>query len=310
MPHSPADRPAATTRPEPIPERPDSPSGSGMQQAARAIQEGLSFGEVPPTAGQPSVPRLANLRDLGGWRTTDGRTVRSGLLFRSVAPDRLEAPGLAAFADLGVRTVYDLRTVAEREAAPDRVPDGVEIVTLDVLAAAEQAAPAHLTELFSDPATVNSQLGGGRAEELFASAYRGFVSLPSARDSYRALFTGLADPSRRPALFHCTTGKDRTGWASAALLTWLGVPDEDVLAEYLLTNELLRPALQSVYDRFTAAGGDPQILEAILGVRAGYLATAFEEMRTAFGSIEDYITTGLGLPAEVQAGLRSGLLEG
>lgn len=293
--------------PDPIPSELAQESTS---QGAAAFAEALAFGETSaPTAG-PNVPRLANLRDLGGWRTAEGRTVKRGQVFRSVATNRLEADGLAALDGLGVRTVYDLRTDAERAAAPDRVPDGVRVVALDVLAGAEQAAPAHLTELFADAAAVNSALGDGRAEELFVSSYRSFVTLPSAQSAYRTLFTGLATEPQRPALFHCTTGKDRTGWAAAALLTWLGVSREDVLAEYLRTNELLRPALQPVYERFADAGGDLEILDAILGVREPYLAAALDELHSSYGSIQTYFSTGLGLSPQVQSELREGLLEG
>lgn len=293
--------------PEPIPAE---LADTATSQGAAAFAEALAFGETAEPAVGPSVPRLANLRDLGGWRTSEGRTVKRGQVFRSVATNRLEADGLAALDGLGVRTVYDLRTEAERAAAPDRVPDGVQVVALDVLADAEQAAPAHLTELFADPSMVSSALGDGRAEELFVSSYRSFVTLPSAQSAYRTLFSGLATAPRRPALFHCTTGKDRTGWAAAALLTWLGVSADDVLTEYLRTNDLLRPALQPVYDRFGEAGGDLEILDAILGVREPYLTAALDELHAAYGSIDAYFSTGLGLSPQVQRQLREGLLEG
>ena len=87
-----------------------------------------------------AIATLPNLRDVGGWPTTDGRQVRRGLLYRSVAPTRLDETGLVAFAALRIATVFDLRTAAEREPAPDRVPAGTEVVALDMLADAVGAA--------------------------------------------------------------------------------------------------------------------------------------------------------------------------
>jgi protein-tyrosine phosphatase len=103
---------------------------------------------------------------------------------------------------------------------------------------------------------------------------------------------------------HCTTGKDRTGWATAALLLLLGVSEEDVFDDYLLTNELLLPSFAGVFEKFTDAGGDPSLLEPVLGVRRQYLEVSLATMRTSFGTIEGYFSDGLGLDAERQALLR------
>jgi protein-tyrosine phosphatase len=209
---------------------------------------------APVTAGEAiPVASLPNLRDVGGWPTRDGLTVRRGVVYRSVALNHLADDDLAAVEELGLRTVYDLRTQAEREAGPDRALDGVENVVADVLADSTDAAPAELVGVLSDPKQAEALLGDGKVETLFGGAYREIVSLPSALAGYRGLFTGLADPDRRPALYHCTTGKDRTGWATAALLTLLGVDRELVLREYLLTNEQLVPSLEPIFARFAAA---------------------------------------------------------
>jgi len=135
------------------------------------------------------------------------------------------------------------------------------------------------------------------------------VRLPSAREGYREMFTDLADPAFLPASFHCTTGKDRTGWGAAALLLLLGVSEDDVMTDYLLTNDQLLPALKPVLDAFEAAGGDPDLLIPVLGVRREYLETALDEMRTTYGDIETYFIEGLGIDAETIARLRSRLVE-
>lgn len=255
------------------------------------------------------ITTLPNLRDLGGLPASGGRTVRSGIVFRSVDLGGLDDSGLRAVAALGVRTVYDLRTAGEREARPDRLPDGVREVVLDVLADAESQPPAQLQDILADPvrAQVFSEQGGVEAQ--FTAAYRDLVRLPSARRSYAGLYRGLVDAPEAPALFHCTTGKDRTGWGAAALLALLGVDAEAVQEEYLRTNTDLLPALQPLFDRFAEAGGDPRVLEPALGVRSEYLATAFSVVEEDYGSIERYFTAGLGLEEPVLHDLREALLE-
>ena len=118
------------------------------------------------------------------------------------------------------------------------------------------------------------------------------------------MFLSLADRSALPAVFHCTTGKDRTGWAAAALLTLLGVPEETVMADYLRTNDYLLTHYATAIDGFVAGGGDRGIPVAIFGVKRAYLEAAFDEMRTRHGSIERYFADGLGIDAAGQQALR------
>ena len=141
-------------------------------------------------------------------------------------------------------------------------------------------------------------------EEGFRESYRQFVSLPSAKAEFRNLFLAVGDRSQLPALFHCTTGKDRTGWAAAAFLTLLGVPRDKVMEDYLRSNDYILPLYRQVIDGFVSAGGEERIPLAILGVRQEYLDAAFAEMETQYGTIENYFTEGLGIDAARQEALR------
>ena len=107
-----------------------------------------------------------------------------------------------------------------------------------------------------------------------------------------------------PALFHCTTGKDRTGWAAAALLTLLGVPEETVLEDYLRSNDYILPLYEKEIQAFVAGGGESSIPQAIFGVRTEYLEASFKEMRTRYGTIERYFSKALGIDAAAQRSLR------
>lgn len=261
---------------------------------AAATTPGLSLGVT-------SVP---NLRDLGGYTTADGAVVASGLVYRANQLSGISPGDMEKLASLHLKNAYDLRTAEEREKRPDELPTGVEYVWLDVLADSPQAGPAQLEKLMQNPEEANAMLGGGRVEEMFRKSYREFVSLPSARAEFGKLFLALGDEEQLPALFHCTTGKDRTGWAAAALLTLLGVPEDKVIEDYLRSNDYILPAYKKVIDAFIEAGGEESIPRAILGVKQEYLEAAFDEMQTNYDTIENYFTQGLQINATQQEALR------
>lgn len=261
-----------------------------------------------PRPGTP-IAAVTNMRDLGGWPTGEGGRVRFGLLYRSAALDELQGQAQEHFIRLGIRSVYDLRVEEERKSKPDRVPTGTKHIVVDVLKDETSAAPAQLLNMASDPELAKSLLGGGKGIELFEQGYRQIVSLPSALEAYRRLFTDLSCDEHRPALFHCAGGKDRTGWAAAAMLLLLGVPEDVVVKEYLLTNEQLLPAYKPVFDRFESMGGDPELLMPVFGAREEYLHAALDEVCQRFGTIDGYFTDGLGLDAGTLRRLRATFIE-
>ncbi|MGF7124602.1 tyrosine-protein phosphatase [Rhodococcus sp. TAF43] len=268
---------------------------------------------IPGAKPGASIPILSvpNLRDIGGYRTSDGGSVRFGRFYRSTDLSKITVDDAPRLADLGLVTVFDLRTHSEREAAPDRLPASAREVALDVLAdKAYRSVPAQMQAVLADPSIAVTMLGENKAVDYFLGSYRDFVTLPSAIASYRGMFTDLAAPDALPALVHCTTGKDRTGWATASLLLLLGVDEDDVYHDYLLTNTQLLPAFASVFDKFTVAGGDPELLKQVLGVRSEYLDAALKQMRESFGTIEGYFADGLGIDKDGQETIRKHLVEG
>jgi protein-tyrosine phosphatase len=256
--------------------------------------------------GIASVP---NLRDTGGYTTADGSMVRRGVAYRSNQLNPISADDMKKIAGLGLKNDFDLRTVEEREAKPDELPAGVKNVWLNVLADAKGVSPAEVEKLLNDPKAANEVLGGGKAAAAFVKTYREFITLPSANAAFRQLFVELGEKNQLPSLYHCTTGKDRTGWASAALLTLLGVPKDKVYEDYLRSNEYILPAYKTFIDRFVAAGGDPSIPQDLLGVKADYLQASFDQVKTQYGSIEKYFDKGLGIDLAGQQKLRDRFLQ-
>jgi protein-tyrosine phosphatase len=274
------------------------PPGS-LPQLAAGQSLGLALGISP-------VP---NLRDVGRYKTRDGATVAHGLVYRSDTFNPMNSGDIKRLERLGLKNDYDLRTTSEVKVKPDQMPPGVQYHLLNVLADAKAATPAELEALMREPKKANVVLGGGKIEGMFKEAYREFISLSSAKQSYRTLFLSLADRQKLPAVFHCTTGKDRTGWAAAALLTLLGVPKETVMADYMRTNEYTLPQFHHTIDGFVAAGGVRDIPVAIFGVKAEYLEASFDELQKRYGTIEKYFAEGLGIDAVGQKALRDMFIE-
>ena len=180
----------------------------------------------------------ANARDLGGHRTADGRTVRTGAALRGDALHRLSDADLETLTALGIRQVVDLRGLNEvRENGSDRLPgldpEQVAAVELTDGATSIAAGPVRLVHLpvyspehdvyvalrevlsVQDAAAQHALLGDGGGERLMSEMYRWFVTDPVIRSRFAQTVRLLADPDGTPLLFHCTAGKDRTGWAQA-----------------------------------------------------------------------------------------------
>jgi protein-tyrosine phosphatase len=248
------------------------------------------------------------MRDVGGLATADGQAVRTGLLFRSSALDRLDGAAEAEFARLGVRTIYDLRTEAERADRPDRVPPGVRYILVDALEDMTGHKPGRIMETMRDPGAASAAFGNGKGVAMFVDQYRDFVRLGSAREAFGRAFLGVMDERSRAVLIHCTGGKDRTGWAVAALQLILGVSREDVMKDFLASNEFLRPGFESMFADFEARGGDSEVLGSFLWVRPEYLDAALDEVRESYGTLEGYFADGLGLGNDGLEDLRAAFL--
>ncbi|MFB8024331.1 MULTISPECIES: tyrosine-protein phosphatase [unclassified Streptomyces] len=235
-----------------------------------------------------------NFRDAGGYRTTDGHWVKMGEIYRSDALDKLTPADLAKLRRLSIRTVYDLRMESERSAAPDRVPAGATHVVADVLA----GSPT-FTAMPTTP---------DEAVAMMVEGEKFMVSGDTAKAAYRTVFGGITDDSSRAVVFHCTAGKDRTGWANAALLSALGVPRSTVMADYLASNDYRAEANAAALASMPAA--QAAVYKPLLDVRPEYLNSGYEEVGRSFGSFGAYEKEALGLDARDLRDLKRDLLVG
>ena len=275
------------------------------QEPSNGLAPGQSLGLYLGIYSEP------NLRDIGGYITQNGQTVMRGKTYRSNAFNAMSKDDELKLEVLQLKSDYDLRTPEEIKAEPDIIPSGIQYISLNVMADHDLITPPRqISEILQDPKTASLKLGSVEGvNKLFISLYRDFVSLPSAQRSYRDLYLSLSDQSKSPGVFHCTNGKDRTGWAAAALLTYLGVPKEVVYADYLRSNEYLLPVHQKEIDQFIAKGGDKSIPVGIFGVKREYLQAAFDEVERQYGSIDVYFSEGLKLSPSEQQQIKSFYLD-
>jgi protein-tyrosine phosphatase len=235
----------------------------------------------------------SNFRDLGGHRTGDGRLVKRGAVYRSAHLGNLTEADRKAIGKLGVRTIVDLRGVNEAAETPHAVDrNGVAIVG------------AHIEPGVGEKIR-NAVEQGTATPELMAQFltehYRDYPR--RCMPGFRKLFNVLSDGNLRPIVFHCTAGKDRTGFAAALLLTLLGVAWDDVMTDYLRTNQLWRGHI----GRYPEL--DVETRAAIIEARAPYLDAAFAVLRAEFGDPESFAEKALGLDSATRRRLQADLLE-
>jgi protein-tyrosine phosphatase len=272
---------------------------------------GCQFISAQSPGSSLGVPSLPNLRDLGGYKTSDSSTIRRAVLYRSNQLYHISTTDMQKLSTLKWKNDFDLRTVQERTAKPDELPSGVHNVSLDMLADASEENWVKLGDLLNDPKRVSSVAGGGTAEAIttMKQIYCDMVTLASSKAALKQLYTALAQSGSTPAVFHCSSGKDRTGWATAALLSILGVPRETIIKDFVRSNDYILPMNKNVIDDFVKAGGEPGIPPAIIGVKAEYLEAAFKEVQRIYGSMDRYFSEGLGIDAAKQKALRDAFLE-
>lgn len=248
---------------------------------------------------------VPNFRDLGGHRTATGRTVRHGLLYRSDALHTIDADELSVYNGLGIRQLVDLRTPHERETLPDVTPEGAEYAVVPVQD--PETVGAGFSLALTDPVKARRVFSDGAAERFMYQVYRELVTDDEALNGYCDLVERAAK-GPTALVFHCTAGKDRTGWGAALLLSLLGVDRQSIIADYLASNE--RQANTDKWMRSLAAksGLEWEDVMPVARVRAEYLQTSFSHIDEVHGSFEGYVTDALGVSDATVERLRERML--
>ena len=233
----------------------------------------------------------SNFRDLGGYPARDGRAVGWRRIFRSNHLGNVTEADIAVLRGLGLRRAFDFRGTEERIAAACRLEE-IAVHSLPI----EPTVAATLRGLRD----TGVRLSSAEAMDVMRNSYRGYVRQNTQR--FRALFAHMLE-DQAPLVIHCTAGKDRTGFACALILHALGVPDDVIAEDYLLTNRFYRR------DPNASTDLPEEVRQAISSVEASFLAAGFEAVHAEYGSLEGYFYDGLGLGPRERATLEACYLE-
>lgn len=228
-----------------------------------------------------------NFRDIGGYRTTDGHWVRSGLVYRSNKLNSLTDAEQQRLVSQRLTLDVDLRNAQERHDDPDRLPAGVRYQVADVVSLSH-GIRFHDSALMTLAEAIAAGLFSGSSDLGQSIGYPFMVNFVGADYAFRDLVTAVATNNSGATVFHCSA-KDRTGWGTAVLLTLLGVDRATVEADFLASNQYT---------------GDPEAVEL------SWLRAAFAEADQIYGDFDTYVREGLKLDAATVATLRAKLLTG
>ncbi|WP_031156616.1 tyrosine-protein phosphatase [Streptomyces xanthophaeus] len=266
-------------------------------QAASSDRSPLRYQAGAEPIVQIPLQGAVNVRDLGGYRTYTGGQVRKGLVYRADALSKLTPSDVSTVAGLRLTKVVDFRIPMELQYdGPDKLPAGLTATSRPV---SDLGLYGTLVGAISsgDPIKQEQMLGGGRAEAYMRDIYRTFVTSPENRAQFATTLREIADGKQGPLLYHCTSGKDRTGWTSYVLLRALAVPQGTAERDYLASN-----TFRAAYDAQLRAGlkqsgrmQNPDLLIPLQEVRQDYLDAATDRLEADYGSFYAYLTEGLGL---------------
>jgi len=233
-------------------------------------------------------PTVFNFRDIGGYATGDGQEVQWRRVYRADGIHRLSVHDLAP---LGIRTVVDLRTEAEREERGFFEAD--EITN-------------HHLPMFESTWEVEGVLPDQDAVAYLAERYADM--LVSGPVAIAGTFALVADTDALPLVFHCAAGKDRTGVTAALLLAVLGVSDDDIAADYALSAGATEQFIEWLRAERPEAVADMQSAPtAFLASPAAAMVAFLEALRTEHGSVEAYLAS-VGVTDATLAAVRANLL--
>ena len=242
-----------------------------------------------------------NFRDLGGYKTSDGKTVKWGKVYRSDNLHSLTDEDLKYMERLNIKSVVDFRSDEERNEEPDRLTPDMTPILLPI-----KFEPEGVTENLTRDLTFGNLDSSNLLRDFNIILVKEFT------EEYREFFRHIVDNGGEPFLLHCTAGKDRAGFGSAMILTVLGVPREKIIEDYLLTNTYVsdhvdRKLLETELKTFFRADSDN--LRKINFVEERYIQAAFDTIDSHWGGMDQYISEGLNLTEEDIEKIRNYYLE-
>ncbi len=241
----------------------------------------------------------SNTRELGGYKTKDGKSLKWGVLYRSDKLSELTDPDQKYLTQLGIKTVIDFRSEEEKQNEPDQVPSNLKYIEMPI--EADGAIRPKVEAILKGD--LNEDVGA-----ILVETNKEFISDFSG--VFKSFIESLVE-NQEPTLFHCTAGKDRAGFAAALVLLAVGVPEEIVIEDYMKTNKYTEETIQDYINKinlYSLGNVDAEILRPLLGVEERFIRAALDEIKLNYGNIESFIKDGLEIPDESIVELKNFLL--
>ena len=238
-----------------------------------------------------------NTRDFFGLPTTDGRTINTKAFVRACTLDKLNKKDRAKlFGEYGIKTIIDLRDVYETEEKPDIKVDGVKYINIPIFTETTVGVSFEKKSL--------SMLSEIPSYEII---YARMINEEGCREHLRSVFDIIVN-SDSPVVWHCSEGKDRCGIVSALWLSILGVPYDEIMKDYMLTNDVPSKNKARYYKLVLLATRDKKQADAILPLfeaHESFLDSAFNAINENFGGVDSFIENELGISKEKRIELQN-----
>jgi protein-tyrosine phosphatase len=248
------------------------------------------------------LSKVENFRELGGYKTKDGKIVKKGLLYRSANLFNLSDKAKEHLDAVGFALIFDLRSNRERDEKPDYVPKGAKYVQESALQFMDTENSLNRRNKDGSFDMREHVLKAGkdevRMQEMELMMREMYPEMIRKCDAYRVFFKCLLEADGEPILYHCSAGKDRTGVCSALILRILGVPDDVIMDDYLLSNKRNTKKNKELILKsklFLRNKKLKKLIAQMLGVAQPLLESALKEIDNLYGNFDNFVHEGLGL---------------
>ncbi|MFJ7737050.1 tyrosine-protein phosphatase [Lysinibacillus sp. NPDC097287] len=240
-----------------------------------------------------------NFRDMGGYKTKDGRIVKDRLFYRSAALGKMTEADKERFETLGIKTIFDYRDDHEAQSNPNPAFPNTKYIQI----------PAKGIHAFEMPTNAEKKMGRQNFYKVVnPDMFRDFYAqMPFNNASFKELMATIQQPENLGLVHHCAVGKDRTGIGGALILLALDVPEETIIQDYLDTNIYLRPMVDRMAQAIQHDFNDKELQQfhALMSAREDYLQAAFNEMDVRYGSKETFLEQEFNLTKEKRVQLQA-----
>jgi len=261
-----------------------------------------------------------NIRDMGGYSTKDGRYVKWGKLYRGDQLSNLTTCDLDILSRIGIKSIIDYRSTLEMKKSPNKKIKTVEnVINCNPNHEFSEVA-AQAVDLNDENRRLIKELEENKIPDMYINgegkkvieSYQGFVSEPNSQQAYTKVLNTIKDYSNAPILHHCRGGKDRTGFGAMLMLMLLGVEEEMVIYDYILTGELRKDRNEfklSQYKKLTSNSQYLAYLMSLIETRDTFILASIEKIKLMYGNVENYAKECLGISSKDIAQMKKDYLE-